>query len=95
MPDLPKDQNVIKTKAVKVEAQNSVKKVPSSDAAVPNNSIVSQADVPKEKEVVQEKQAEESQNIGELVNGLQKLTKELKGAMVLNVKLFILIILWC
>jgi hypothetical protein len=93
MPESPKDQNVIKTKALKVEAQNSVKKVPSLDAAKSNNSIVSKADVPKEKEVVQEKKAEESQNIGELVNGLQKLTKELKGVMILNVKLFILMIL--
>jgi hypothetical protein len=54
---------------------------------------VSKADVPKEKEVVEEKKAEESPNIGELVNGLQKLTKELKGLIIMNVNLFVFIAL--
>lgn len=82
-PDEKKDQNVLENKVLKVEAQSSAKKVPSLEAAALINSIVS--NVPKEKEVVQEKKAEESQNIGELVDGLQKLTKELKGMITINI----------
>lgn len=81
------EQKVAEKKELKVVPQDSVKKLPPSlEAAVSNN--VNKDEQPKADQA-REKKAEESQNIGELVNGLQKLTKELKGLMVVNVKLII------
>lgn len=78
------EQKVAEKKELKVVPQDSDKKLPSLEAAVSNN--VNKDEQPKADQA-QEKKAEESQNIGELVNGLQKLTKELKGLKIVNVKL--------